>query len=85
MVIVAFSVQVAFLKTLYTNNFYYRMLIIKLSTLVLLSLVSSSEIDERLINDILTEAKNEVARSFLSERIEVEVIPGHCRRGATIE
>ena len=85
MVIVAFSVQVAFLKTFYTNNFYYRMLIIKLSTLVLLSLVSSSEIDERLINDILTKAKNEVALSFLSEKIEAEALPGHCRRGATKE
>ena len=61
------------------------MLILKLSMLVLLSLVSSSEIDERLINDILTKAKNEVALSFLSEKIEAEAIPGHCRRGATKE
>lgn len=61
------------------------MSIFKLSTLVLLSLVSSLEINEKLINDILTEANNEVDRSFLSDMTKIDEIPGHARRGVTQE
>ena len=65
------------------KNFIYRMFLLKLSMLVLLSLVSSIEIDERLISNILTEAESEIPMKFLSKMTKVDKIPGHARRGIT--
>ena len=54
--------------------------------LLLLSLATSFQIDNSLIiDDVISEAENEVDLSLVGKRIVGDDIPGHMRRGVTKE